>query len=1017
MTQEFDARGKMQITRDAQGAPRDLLHVDELFESAASTPLLAAREYLERFGGALGISPAELANFSLSPETYPVDAGVEYRFDQEKSQFDSTTVVFAQTLFGLPVFEAGVAVHMRQRPFVVSSAQSTQHPNVDAGRPSERALARLKDLDPRTLSGILGLTDRKPPAETKAQAVKKEPASPLGTTVGVKHRRLVVYQYDERKRIKPDEQPAGSPNADVKPISHPSLPLPPVGDDIKQGRHYVAEEIIFTYTWRDIADLPWVAIVDVETLTVLYLRAFVDDVTGLVFKEDPITANNGPAPSAPVAQLNPLRSSVLLPDLAPPVAGIYLLTGDRVQLLDAELPAIASPTSPAGTNFDFAARTDNFAAVNAYYHCDRFFRLVGELGFDLNTYFTGTLFPSVVDHRGRIGSITGQEINAHCVGNGTFGIARTTFMLADLADVVNPVGLACDWRVVLHELGGHGILYQSVNSPNFGFAHSAGDSFAAILNDPETHAADRFQTFPWVFGVIARRHDRSATAGWAWGGVFDTGGYNSEQILCTTHFRLYRSIGGDSTEPAMRIFASRYLAYLMLRTVGSLTQATNPGSPALYASALTSAELGNWTSEDQVGAVYWKVIRWAFEKQGLYQPPGAPTPVVSEGAPPAVDVYIDDGRHGEYSYQHRFWETTDIWNRIEADGLTGHQTPIVCKTNYAYVRVKNRGTQPAVGVRVYGHHSRPSAGLVWPDDFEPMTTASLAVPGAIAPGATVLVGPFAWTPVHPGHECMFMSVSAMADRANTDRATGLPSAIGPTPAWRLVPSDNNVKMRALIPVPGGGGRCALEDAFCNRSFWAQNPSGKTARMEIRAMLPPVLADSGWTMRFDNPGQGAFSLGPRESREIRPRLVSGRDFTPGDVADAGGTAITVLVLADGLIVGGLTYVLDPSLTEPARETRSDEEHKAQHDDDKCHCRKPCADDRCKDKCCCETRAHDCKPDPCGPPKPDGKDHDDCSDEDHGPTKAGHHRPPHRGTVGGRPRRLWVEIDLDEGCDPT
>src|SRR5262249_14438245 len=157
------------------------------------------------------------------------------------------------------------------------------------------------------------------------------------------------------------------------------------------------------------------------------------------------------------------------------------------------------------------------------------------------------------------------------------------------------------------------------------------------------------------------------------------------------------------------------------------------------------------------------------------------------------------------------------------------------------------------------------------------------------------VGPFEWTPVHPGHECMFLSVTSAADRANNDRTTGFPSAIGPTPAWRLVPSDNNIAMRALIPVPGGGGRCALEAAFCNRQFWAQNPFNKTARMEIRALLPDFLATGGWTMRFENPGQGSFSLGPHESRIIHPHLVSGRDFSASDVIDAGARLITVLVL--------------------------------------------------------------------------------------------------------------------------
>ena len=67
------------------------------------------------------------------------------------------------------------------------------------------------------------------------------------------------------------------------------------------------------------------------------------------------------------------------------------------------------------------------------------------------------------------------------------------FELADSTDTANPMGIATDWRVVLHELGGHGILYDHVAAPNFGFSHSAGDSFAVILNDPTTQGPrDRF---------------------------------------------------------------------------------------------------------------------------------------------------------------------------------------------------------------------------------------------------------------------------------------------------------------------------------------------------------------------------------------------------------------------------------------------------------------------------------------------------------------------------------------------
>jgi len=142
MTQEFDSNAKLHITRDANGVVRDMLHAEEPFESTGGTALLATREYLEKFGGLLGIAPAELASFSAGAEKTPLNIGVEYRFSQEKPQFDMTTVVLDQTYFGLPVWQAAVAVHMRQQPFVILSAQSSRHATVDAEMPSERALGQ-----------------------------------------------------------------------------------------------------------------------------------------------------------------------------------------------------------------------------------------------------------------------------------------------------------------------------------------------------------------------------------------------------------------------------------------------------------------------------------------------------------------------------------------------------------------------------------------------------------------------------------------------------------------------------------------------------------------------------------------------------------------------------------------------------------------------------------------------------------------------------------------------------------
>src|SRR5258706_5108551 len=926
MFHEFNEDSKSHIDRDDNGVARNLLHVEEPYLSKARTAQQAAHEYLEKFSSMLGINGEELRNLGLPPETKPTEARVEYRFLDEKSQFDMTTVVYNQTYLGLPIWEAAVAVHTMQDPFRVLSAQSTRHTRVEAKRPTERALSRVEKLDKKVLAKHLGFSESHKEFDLGSLEIEKL--------------RLIIYRYDPGKRLVPHEKPKPG-EEQVFVHEHLAVPLPEVEEEIRDGHHYVCAEVIFVLGTRRIPGLRWVTILEAETLSVLLLRPFVDSVDGLVLKEEPLTDNGGPLPNASIAALNAVRSSVLLPGLAPPGGGNYALTGDIIQVADVESPPVAPPTEPVGTDFDFNARTDNFSAVNAYYHCDRFFRLVKDLGFDLNTYFGGTIFPTAVDHRGSITSATGQEINAHCVGNGSFGILRTTFMLADLTNVAQPIGLACDYRVALHELGGHGILYNHVNSPNFGFSHSAGDSFGAILNDARSRAPDRFLTFPWVGGVIARRHDRAVASGWVWNGVNKTGGYNAEEILCTTHFRIYRAIGGDATEVPIRDFAARYLAYLILRTVGALTPATNPPNATVYAADLMSAEFGNWTSEGQIGGAYWKVIRWAFEKQGLYQPPETPVPNNNIGSPPPVDVYIDDGRHGEYQYGpsgqfpylQRFWETTDIWNRHKSDGLPAHQTPVVGRTNYAYLRVKNRGTQAASSVVVHGYHCRPTAGLVWPDDLKPMATVSLPVPGTIPPAGQVVVGPLEWKPEYRGHECMFMSVSAVGDRANNNPATFLPAATGPTPLWRMVPCDNNQGLRAVIPVPGGGHRRALVAAFRKRRFWASNPFSKTGKVEVRAALPSFLLIRGWAMHLDNPGGGSFSLGPRATRKIKPRLIGGQNFTAAEVIAAGQVAMELVVLVDGLVVGGLTFVLDPHLKWPEREfVEEEEELDKDHDEE-------------------------------------------------------------------------------------
>ncbi len=51
-------------------------------------------------------------------------------------------------------------------------------------------------------------------------------------------------------------------------------------------------------------------------------------------------------------------------------------------------------------------------------------------------------------------------------------------------------------------------------------------------------------------------------------GAQDTGGYNTEQILSTTHSRIYRSLGGDPAYVDTRRFAARTTAHLLLGRSG-----------------------------------------------------------------------------------------------------------------------------------------------------------------------------------------------------------------------------------------------------------------------------------------------------------------------------------------------------------------------------------------------------------------------------------------------------------------
>ncbi|MFT3769017.1 MAG: hypothetical protein QM820_26555 [Minicystis sp.] len=904
----------------AGGHLRFLNHNSKPLEIEGVTHLQKVLAYLARNADFYKLNKQDLAHLPLHLDgRKPTEEGASFRLETQKIVMDTITYVFVQTYFGLPVWESGLAVTIEKESQRVLSSSSSAYEHIRVVNGSTRT-RYVEKTQPAAVHSLMGIPLTAAPA--KGDVVPAAgPFAKEEQKIKVTGERFLIYRYEAKKRtvgpVPSREKYARGLQGDEDPFV---LPLPEVPKSIEEGAFYVVREILFTQPIQGIGLVTWRAFVEPETGAVLYLRAFGSNVTAMVFQTDPITKGNSAAtPSTGNAVLNPLRDSVVLNNLNPPAAGVQSLSGSLVRLQEVENPVITAPTASPPYSFVFDSRTNDFAAVNSYYHCDAFFQLLLDMGFG-SSYLNGTALPIPVDHRGFPGATgTGITVNAHCLGN-TTGITSVDFALADTTDTANPLGIACDRRVVLHEIGGHGVLYCHVGTANFGFAHSAGDSVAVILNDPGTQAADRFATFPWV--NIARRHNRTPAAGWGWAGSIalspfdwglDYGGYNNEQILSTTLFRLYLSMGGGSTDINLQRFAARFSVYLIMRAIGTLSSTTNPATALGFEQALETADAGNWTSvspaETHAGGAYVKTIRWAFEQQGMFQQPGTPTPNNNAGAPPPVDVYINDGRDGNYGFQPNHWSCQDIWNRTGPgdDGGGVHQEPIVGQPNYAWVRIKNRGYQAATGIVVKAFHCLPGVGLTYPNDWIAMTTPQLTAPDLPANDSVgQVVGPFEWTPSQVGHECMFFSVSASDDPSNIDGRV-----LGPIPEWRLVPHDNNIGQRNVAPVASS--LDGLVESFAGRPFWIRNNFDREVKVDIDVNLPAALAERGWRLTFTGEGGNSFFMKPGERKQVRMLMKPGKDLDLKK--QAAHAPVEVVVRQDGIVVGGMNYYIDPHMDRP------------------------------------------------------------------------------------------------------
>lgn len=526
-------------------------------------------------------------------------------------------------------------------------------------------------------------------------------------------------------------------------------------------------------------------------------------------------------------------------------------------------------------------RSNDFAAVSAYQNVKRFFQRLDAYGLDADRYFRIAKLPLKLYYRSGIRpgpGKTGQAVNARVLVEGwpvdfegptkpderpglEMHLALASMSTrarkpwkGEIPSPAEPLGIAADARWIWHELG-HVLLMASVGELQFRFAHSPGDALAAIVADPQSKLATdanwRGATFPWVF--IPRRHDRCVSHGWSWGGSMHYAlsqvpdsqaprrkGYWSEQILSSSLFRLYRCLGGDTTQVGSpnepdrlaREAASHYSVFLIMKGIQTLgtSGVVLANQPGQLICALKDADTGTekWDVTfppdsttplqfHRIGGCVHKVIRWAFEAQGMYNPAGKITN--APGTPPPVDVYIPDLRRtsdatapsgdvdygpGSYNPVSLDWDANQSQSQDTPRWQADPGAIVVSDSGEISVVVGNRGTEQAKNVKVSVWWHEWPAGK--PPDWDRASWRECPPSGSpvqdIDPYESKTFGTFSAVPLPSGKRYLLLAQATCEDDpANIDPATSLPCSRRPTPLLDLVANDNNLGLRVLGPTP------------------------------------------------------------------------------------------------------------------------------------------------------------------------------------------------------------------------
>ena len=185
------------VTYDGQGHPRYFSFSPEAAPagaaaaagvSGAPTAQEAARNFLRAQASALQIPQEAVQGLDLRAAITPTVEEQALRFESEKHLMDSTVVSYTQTMFGLPIYQAGVSVTMHVAGQQVKAATSTLHYDIAAQPPGDTLTGaaderggrrRLRRPGPQRASGRPRDADQSHPVDGLPLRCRRRARTPM----------------------------------------------------------------------------------------------------------------------------------------------------------------------------------------------------------------------------------------------------------------------------------------------------------------------------------------------------------------------------------------------------------------------------------------------------------------------------------------------------------------------------------------------------------------------------------------------------------------------------------------------------------------------------------------------------------------------------------------------------------------------------------------------------------------------------------------------------------------------